>query len=122
MVVKNGMYYVLYFQDNAIAIHGIGSTFKLSHPCLIFFRFLLHICPSLRPKGMTLTALAKEMIQAGVKYAVNMDGGGSTVLAHHHNVISHPTCLDIPIRCERKVATMFCIQQENGRFGTTSQV
>jgi hypothetical protein len=53
------------------------------------------------------------MIQAGARYAVNMDGGGSTVLVHHHQVVSHPTCFDIPIQCERKVATAFCIRDTN---------
>lgn len=41
-----------------------------------------------------------------------MDGGGSTVLVHRDQVMSHPTCFDIPIQCERKVATAFCIREE----------
>ena len=71
------------------------------------------IC-SIRRRGVNLNTLSNEMMRAGVRYAVNMDGGGSTVLVRHHHVMSHPTCLDIPIVCERKVATVFCIRQDVG--------
>jgi hypothetical protein len=68
---------------------------------------------SFKRRGVNLNALAQEMILVGARYAVNMDGGGSTVLVHRHQVLSHPTCFDVPIQCERKVATAFCIRDAN---------
>lgn len=50
------------------------------------------------------------MVAAEVVYAVNLDGGGSSVLVQHNGeVISHPTCIDIPLPCERAVSTVLCL-------------
>ena len=76
--------------------------------------------------GMTLDDLAMYMIQNGARYAINLDGGGSsTMVLYDHDddnvdndnvdndawkVVNHPTCLDIPfIHCERPVASVICI-------------
>ena len=46
----------------------------------------------------------------GAKYAINMDGGGSsTMVRGMKNVVNRPTCLDIPIKCQRPVATVICV-------------
>jgi exopolysaccharide biosynthesis protein len=62
-------------------------------------------------QGPTLTEMANLMIaRMGAVYAINMDGGGSSVLVEKGRVKSHPTCLDLPLQCERPVATVMCIR------------
>jgi hypothetical protein len=58
-----------------------------------------------------LSGLAEELIREGARHAVNLDGGGSTVLVEAGKVISRPTCLDLPIACERAVASIMCIRK-----------
>jgi hypothetical protein len=58
-----------------------------------------------------LSGLAEELIKEGARHAVNLDGGGSTVLVEAGKVISRPSCLDLPIFCERAVASIMCIRK-----------
>lgn len=61
-------------------------------------------------QGPTLHEFADFLFQAGVHYAVNMDGGSSSTLVHHRTIVNHPTCLDvIGFRCTRRVASVICI-------------
>jgi len=60
--------------------------------------------------GMTLLELADFLIHQGALFALNMDGGSSSVMALNGTVLSKPTCLDyVPLRCERPVSTVICI-------------
>lgn len=60
--------------------------------------------------GMTLLELAEFLIRQGAVFALNMDGGSSSVMALNGTVLSQPTCLDyVPLRCERPVSTVVCI-------------
>ena len=63
---------------------------------------------------MSLTDLADIMISQGAVYAVNFDGGGSSVLTRKGHIVSQPTCIDIPIICERAVSTAICIACPQG--------
>jgi exopolysaccharide biosynthesis protein len=70
---------------------------------------------SFRRKGLTLPEVADLLIYLGAQYAINMDGGSSSVLVHQSNVLNHPMCYYnaiIPRKwypCERSVATVICI-------------
>mmetsp|Transcript_12339 Transcript_12339/g.18407 ORF Transcript_12339/g.18407 Transcript_12339/m.18407 type:complete len:280 (+) Transcript_12339:2-841(+) len=62
-------------------------------------------------KGVTLFQLAEILIhKADAVHAINLDGGGSTTLVKNGDVQNRPTCNDIPIICERKVATIVCLK------------
>jgi hypothetical protein len=62
-----------------------------------------------------LHELADILIAEQVTFAINLDGGGSSVLTEEKGrIISHPTCLDIPFRCERAVSTVLCIPCAQG--------
>jgi hypothetical protein len=65
---------------------------------------------SLHNQGPTLQELADILMELQAEYAVNMDGGSSSVLVQQETVLSRPTCLDLPFVCERPVASSFCIQ------------
>ena len=43
--------------------------------------------------------------------AVNIDGGGSSVAVYKGKVVSHPTCADTPVECERAVLTTTCVSE-----------
>jgi N-acetylglucosamine-1-phosphodiester alpha-N-acetylglucosaminidase len=62
-----------------------------------------------RNKGLTLTELANVFVSHGAYHAINLDGGGSSTLIQDGRVLNFPTCLDIPFKCERPVATIVCI-------------
>ena len=70
--------------------------------------FLVH---SLRRRGLTLEHLADQMLRAGATFAINMDGGSSSVLVEsNRGAISRPTCLDVvAIQCERPVTSVLCV-------------
>eukprot|EP00934_Nitzschia_sp_Nitz4_P002931 Nitzschia sp. Nitz4//scaffold12_size214221//192697//193598//NITZ4_001535-RA/size214221-augustus-gene-0.38-mRNA-1//-1//CDS//3329535125//2921//frame0 len=57
----------------------------------------------LRNPGLTLDELASYMIEYGAEYAVNMDGGGSSTLVVNQTLTNRPTCVDVSIKCERRV-------------------
>jgi exopolysaccharide biosynthesis protein len=67
-------------------------------------------------RGYTLDQFATIMQeQANVTYAINLDGGGSSVLVNGTlgTLISRPLCMDIPgIVCERPVSTVMCVTKE----------
>ena len=67
---------------------------------------------SFRHRGLRLIELSDLFIrEANVRHAVNLDGGGSSVLVVYEMVYSHPTCLDLPIYCERPVASVVCVRE-----------
>ena len=62
-------------------------------------------------RGLTLEQLADQMLRAGAAYAINMDGGSSSVLVDSSGaVLSRPTCFDfVAVKCERPVASVLCV-------------
>ena len=64
-----------------------------------------------KKRGLTLEDLAQLLVHdVGAKYAINMDGGGSsTMVRGTKHVVNRPTCIDIPIKCQRPVATVICV-------------
>lgn len=59
---------------------------------------------------MTILELADFLIRQGAVFALNMDGGSSSVMTSNGTVLSQPTCLDyFSFRCERPVSTVICI-------------
>jgi hypothetical protein len=57
-----------------------------------------------------LHELADLLLEYNISYAINLDGGGSSVLVKDGTVFSRPTCIDIPWTCERKVSSVMCIK------------
>lgn len=90
----------------AVLLDKISQQNCISFPFPPFFF-------SLRHQGLKLTDLANLLIRHGrVRHAINMDGGGSSVLVQQHGkVLSHPTCLDVPIPCERAVSSVLCLKK-----------
>lgn len=69
---------------------------------------------SFRRRGPTLRQLAQVLVNVGAKYAINLDGGGSSTLALQGKVFNHPTCVDLPIECERPVTSVMCVKHMSG--------
>jgi exopolysaccharide biosynthesis protein len=44
-----------------------------------------------------------------VTAAMNLDGGGSSVAVYKDEIVSHPTCSDTHVMCERAVSSTTCI-------------
>jgi Phosphodiester glycosidase len=70
---------------------------------------------SLSLRGPTLKELSEILISRGALFAVNMDGGGSSVMVGQTQdntikVLSRPTCWDVDVQCERPVATVVCMK------------
>eukprot|EP01029_Cantina_marsupialis_P016157 TRINITY_DN358_c0_g1_i2.p1 TRINITY_DN358_c0_g1~~TRINITY_DN358_c0_g1_i2.p1 ORF type:complete len:276 (+),score=41.81 TRINITY_DN358_c0_g1_i2:66-893(+) len=61
-------------------------------------------------EGALIKDIAEVMLDFGAYYAIMLDGGGSSVSVKNGSVISHPTCMDAPFKCERKVNTITCIE------------
>lgn len=62
-------------------------------------------------EGVDLNELAELLVdELGVAHAVNLDGGGSTVMVRGGEWWSRPTCNDVPALCERAVTTIACMQ------------
>lgn len=64
-----------------------------------------------RDRGMLMSELAQAMADLGARYAVNLDGGGSTATwMEGKGYINRPTCLDsvVPV-CDRAVANIVCV-------------
>jgi len=63
--------------------------------------------------GLSLTELGQMIVarkELDVRFAINMDGGGSTTFVQNHTVQNHPHCLDVGfIPCERRVASVVCL-------------
>mmetsp|Transcript_10421 Transcript_10421/g.16878 ORF Transcript_10421/g.16878 Transcript_10421/m.16878 type:complete len:278 (+) Transcript_10421:129-962(+) len=60
-------------------------------------------------KGPTLYQMADILISIGAAHAINLDGGGSTTMVMDDKVVNVPTCNDVPIKCQRPVATVTCV-------------
>lgn len=69
--------------------------------------------------GVEVTKLGLDLFEwsrvlaevVGVREAVNLDGGGSSVSVYEGKVISRPTCIDTPEPvCERAVTSITCMQ------------
>lgn len=62
-------------------------------------------------KGITMNQTASWMKALGSKWAINMDGGGSSTSYWPENggVQGCPTCIDEPFCCERSVSTIMCV-------------
>lgn len=77
---------------------------------------MAHCSSSLHHKGLTLGGVADLLVREGAQYAVNLDGGSSSVLVdQNEKIFSRPTCLDLPFVCERPVTTVMCIHYRKGR-------
>jgi exopolysaccharide biosynthesis protein len=68
---------------------------------------------SLRKQGLTLEQLAEELIVLGANFAINLDGGSSSTMVLNNQTVNYPKCLDIPIRCERRVSTVVCVPRKS---------
>lgn len=62
---------------------------------------------------MTLEELSLLLVENGARYAINLDGGGSSTMLYHYKEVNRPTCLDVPLVCERKVASVICLSSSN---------
>uniref|UniRef100_A0A7S1G9B6 Phosphodiester glycosidase domain-containing protein n=1 Tax=Bicosoecida sp. CB-2014 TaxID=1486930 RepID=A0A7S1G9B6_9STRA len=64
------------------------------------------------PQGLTLHKLAALMASdaVGARYAINLDGGGSSVFVRRNKIVDSPTCNDVPKECERAVASIVCVK------------
>jgi exopolysaccharide biosynthesis protein len=71
---------------------------------IVIIRFSLH------KQGLTLEELANVLIEHRVRYAINLDGGGSSTLVHNGKLVNRPFCMDVPITCERPVASVVCLK------------
>jgi len=66
-------------------------------------------------EGLDLIELAEVLVEFGVRHAMNIDGGGSSVSVYQGRVIDKPTCQDTPTPiCERAVTTITCIRRPLG--------
>ena len=65
-------------------------------------------------QGLTLTEVARAMVdRTGARYAINLDGGGSSTMVGSGRVVNRPKCLEpLPLKCERHVATVICVGDE----------
>lgn len=60
--------------------------------------------------GLTLNQLAEWMLLLGAVYAINLDGGGSSVTVVNGTIVDAPRCTDLPtVVCERSVTTAVCV-------------
>jgi len=61
--------------------------------------------------GLTLDQTAKWMVELGARWAINLDGGGSSNswLEENGGVQGCPTCIDTPCCCSRGVTTISCV-------------
>jgi exopolysaccharide biosynthesis protein len=102
--VKNGKQVYLQCSVSVAPSSGIDlvglSTDKITS---------LQLISSFRCQGPTLTQVARVLVDQGAKYAINLDGGGSSTLVVKSRVFNHPTCVDLPIQCERPVASVMCV-------------
>jgi exopolysaccharide biosynthesis protein len=74
-------------------------------------------CLRASKRGPTLEELGQLLVDMGIRYAINMDGGGSSTLVHKRDgVINRPTCLGyLPVKCQRPVASVMCIGGDDSR-------
>jgi len=62
--------------------------------------------------GPDLYELAELAVALGFDTLMNVDGGGSSVSVKDGKVISHPTCDDTPVECERADASLTCVRRD----------
>ena len=63
-------------------------------------------------RGLTLREFGFLLAQRyRLQYAINLDGGGSSTILYHYQLLNRPKCLDtaFPV-CQRPVATVLCIR------------
>jgi exopolysaccharide biosynthesis protein len=60
-------------------------------------------------KGPTMKEISDIMVNLGSKYAVNLDGGGSSTSVVNGTVVNHPTCVDVILKCQRRVTSVVCV-------------
>lgn len=62
--------------------------------------------------GATDEQMAVFMLKRGARYAISMDGGGSstTYFRPLGGLQGCPTCIDYPVCCQRMVTTMTCVR------------
>jgi hypothetical protein len=120
MVVKNGRWLATGREQSLL------HEFESSIPSLTlgFVMFLLYLLTSSlrnQHRGLTLEDLGQLLVELGASYAINMDGGGSSTMVRDLQVINRPTCLDIPLVCQRPVATVMCVFPSTP-FGLTAEM
>jgi len=62
-----------------------------------------------RGKGPTLYEIAEILVSVGAIHAINLDGGGSSTMVMDEKLVNVPTCNDVPIKCQRPIATVACV-------------
>jgi len=60
-------------------------------------------------KGPTMQDISQMMVNLGASYAVNLDGGGSSTSVVNGTLVNHPTCVDVILKCQRKVTSVVCV-------------
>jgi len=63
-------------------------------------------------RGMTLREASLFLKGRGAKYAISLDGGGSSTMVSQLRVANQPTCTGFPFVCERPVATIICVSDK----------
>lgn len=61
-------------------------------------------------KGPTEYELADLLVDLGAVVGINMDGGGSSTVVVDDKVVNWPTCVDVFLKCQRKVTTIMCVK------------
>jgi len=76
-------------------------------------------------RGMDMKELANLLIQHGAVVAINLDGGGSSAMAHNGVLINYPSDNQPPschksglFQCERPVSTVLCIHEQEGSLAS----
>lgn len=64
-------------------------------------------------QGYGLFEFAEVLLQIGMVQAINLDGGGSSTTVYQQKLVSQPTCIDIPLICERAVTTITCVKSSH---------
>merc|ERR1711953_1617748 len=69
-------------------------------------------------RGMDMRMVADLLIQHGAVQAINLDGGGSSAMAHNGQLINYPSDNQPPscdssglYQCERPVSTVLCLHE-----------
>jgi len=69
-------------------------------------------------RGMDMRMVADLLIQHGAVQAINLDGGGSSAMAHNLQLINYPSDNQPPscdssglFQCERPVSTVLCLHE-----------
>ena len=71
---------------------------------------MLTFWKSITKRGPTLNETGDFLVEIGLVFAVNMDGGSSSTMTRKGKVINKPTCIDIDVlSCSRPVASVLCI-------------